>query len=134
MICLQRTGHVESRGAHPKGSKDQVLHGFIVGRAQITFRIVEMRADVAGGGRHQITVLENFTEAACRLHGAEQGQGAFRRGVLEFENPLEVLARKAGAGANEMLHENFACYVGITELERWIRFRSEEHTSELQSP
>jgi hypothetical protein len=75
--------------------------------------IVEVRAYVTGGGRHQITVLENLTEAARRSHGAEQGKGAFGCGVLEFENPLEILARKAGASANEMLHQNPTRYVGI---------------------
>src|SRR5262245_10800006 len=75
-----------------------------------------MSTHVASGGRHQIAVLEDFAEAARRLHGPEQSHRGFGSGVLEFENPLEILARKASASANQMLYEDLSCHGGIAEL------------------
>ena len=76
-----------------------------------------MRADVSGGSSHQVAVLEDFAEFAGRLHGTKQSQLRFRRRILEFEQPFHVLPRQAGAGADQVLDQNFLRGFGVAQFE-----------------
>src|SRR3954449_7231664 len=80
-----------------------------------------MCTDVTSGGRHQVAVLKYFTEAAGRLHVAEQCEGGFRSVVLELEQPLQVLPRQTSAGADQVFDLNLAGGVGIAKFERRVK-------------
>src|SRR5579884_695510 len=81
-----------------------------------------MRADVSGGGSHEIAVLEDLAILAGRLHRPEKRQRGFGRRVLEFKNPFQILARQAGAGADEILDQNVTRRVGVSQFETRINF------------
>src|ERR671924_2431258 len=77
-----------------------------------------MAADVAGCRGHRVRVLEHLPELARGLHRAKRPERGFGAGVLEFEQPLEVLPRKPGARADEMLYEYLLRGRCVAELER----------------
>src|SRR5262245_47065333 len=131
MIRFERPAHIEGCRAHTERSKDQTLHGFVVGWAQVNLRVEEACGYVTRSGCHQIAVLEDFAEAAGGLHRSQQSHGGFGRSVLEFEDPLEVLARKPGTSANKMFKENIESQIRIAELEVRISFDYRMITSNI---
>src|SRR5207245_7347404 len=77
----------------------------------------DMGAGVSGGCGHQVGVLEEFAELRSRLHGAEESERVLRRHLAVFEEPLHVLPRHAGAGADEVFNKYAPGGIGVAELE-----------------
>jgi hypothetical protein len=117
-------GHVERGLAHPERVEHQRLHGGVVGGAELAVRVDEVAADVAGGGGHQVVVLEHLAEPARRLRGGELREGRGRRRVAaRCEDPAEVLARQPRARAHEVLDEDGARGRRVAEAEPGVDLR-----------
>ncbi len=72
----------------------------------------------AGGPGHRVRVLEQLAELARRLHRPEGRERLVGRHAPELEDPLEVLPRQAGAGADELPDEHLLRRFGVAQLER----------------
>ncbi len=77
-----------------------------------------MAAGESGRTGHRIGVLEHLAEFRRRLHRGQRLQRVLRRDALVLEQPLEILTRQSGAGADQMFHEHAARGVGVPQLER----------------
>src|SRR5580658_5335522 len=82
----------------------------------------DMCPGISRSCRHQIGILEEFTEFGCRLHGAEQGHCALGSYLSVIEDPFQILTWHSGAGADQVLDEDALRGCGIAELETRKQF------------
>src|SRR5690348_16289525 len=122
VVAFESARHAERGGLHAQRIEDLLLHSGIISRSKFPIWEDEMCANISCGCGHEVAVLEDLTVLAGRLHGSEQRERRFRRGVLEFKDPLQVLTRQASAGADQVLHKNALRGIGVSQFETWISF------------
>ncbi|MBK6332140.1 MAG: hypothetical protein IPF45_00010 [Thermomonas sp.] len=108
---------VEGGISHAQRIEYQRLHRLVVTGTQLHARMRDLAADETGRRRHRVRILEQFPEAAGRLHGAQRGHHALRGLLFALEQPFVVLARHAGAGADQVLHQHLVTGGGVAQLE-----------------
>ncbi len=124
VIAAKRARIIERRLVHAERIEDHALHRGVVRGTQLHVRVHDMAADVTGRGRHQVVVLEHLAELAGRLgRGELVERRRRRRGARRVEDPVEILARQTGAGADEVLHQHLARRLGAAEAECGIDLR-----------
>ena len=120
MVACEGSRIIECRRLHPQWIENLLLHRFVVSGPEFPVRIHEVCANVSRGCRHHIAVLKDFTKLAGRLHGPKQSQGRFRRCILEFEYPFQILARQSGARADQVLDENLFRGFRVAQFKAWV--------------
>src|SRR2546421_600808 len=106
MVGAQRLVEREGGSVHAERSEHLVAHDVVVGLPQVSLGLDRARADVAGGGGERVAVLEERTEFRRGLHARQRVELSLWRRAIEGEEPLEILARQAGARADEVLQKN----------------------------
>src|SRR5580704_7639175 len=102
IVSLLGLLHVEGGIGHTERVEDLFFHGAIIGGAGFGTGLIHVGRDVAGGGGHEVAVLKDLTELTGGAHATEQGKCGGGFVLLVLEEPFEVLAGQAGAGADEM--------------------------------
>ena len=118
MVAGKRAPEVKGGGRHAQRSEDATLHGGVVGSAEFELGKSDVAARKSRGSRHRIGVLKKLAELARRLHRPQGLQLTRRRNAMELQYPLVILARHAGASADQVLHQNAAGCVSIAKRER----------------
>lgn len=108
---------VEGGGLHAQRIEDLALYRSVVSGPKLFVWIKRMRAGVAGSCGHQIGVLKELAELTGRLHGPQLSQDRLWGSPLAVQQPLHILSRKPGAGADQVLHQHLAGCRGVTEFE-----------------
>ena len=104
MVAGEGSLEVKRRSGHAQWIEHPALHGCVVGGAQFQLWKCHVTAGKSSGSRHGIGILKQLAELARRMDGAEGLQLALRGHTLELKQPLVVLARHSGAGADQMFH------------------------------
>jgi hypothetical protein len=118
VIATKRAGKIERRRRHAERIEDAALHGLVVRSTQFKRGKGDVASNVAPGSGKSVGVLKHFAEFAGRLNRSENRQRGCRSRVLELHQPVEILARQARTGTNEMPDQNLPGGLGVTELER----------------
>src|SRR5690606_14933800 len=94
---------VERGGGHADGAQEALLEDALVALEQLAVgRAGGGRGGVAGGGHQLVAVLERLAEAGEELEPAQRLDDALGGQLVVVEGQLEVAARHAAAGAEEV--------------------------------